>query len=145
MQLTEHFTREEFEKHGAMPDDCVASYTQLCQEILEPIRVHTNNPIRITSGYRSPESNKAAGGVSNSQHCATATYCAADWWDPTADMRELFDWIRLESKLPFDQVILEHDGGTLSIIHTSWSTTPRRQALEGATANQTGYKSWEVK
>ena len=144
MQLSEHFQREEFEKDGVMPEECVASYRSLCETILEPIRTHVGQPLRITSGYRTPASNIAVGGVSSSQHCATILYCAADWWVPTADMREIFDWVRLQSGLVWDQLILEHDGGTLDIIHTSWSTTPRRMALEGAVRNQTGYKSWPV-
>jgi zinc D-Ala-D-Ala carboxypeptidase len=144
MLLSRNFCTQEFEKDGPMPDSVVLSYRSLCNDILEPIRAHVGQPLRITSGYRTLQSNTVAGGVSNSQHCATAKYCAADWWVPTADMREIFDWIRLQSGLVWDQLILEHDGGSLSIIHTSWSTTPRRQALEGATANKTGYTTWPV-
>ena len=144
MQLSEHFQKEEFEKDGPMPEECVGSYRSLCESILEPIRLHIGQPLRITSGYRTPASNAVAGGVSSSQHCATDRWCAADWWEPSTNMREVFDWIRLQSGLKFDQLILEHDGGNLCIIHTSWSTTPRRMALEGATANRTGYISWPV-
>lgn len=143
MLLSDHFARLEFEKDGAMPDGCVLSYQHLCAEILEPIRTHVGEPLRILSGYRSPEANKAAGGVADSQHVATANFCAADWWVPSVDMTGVFNWIRLESKLQFDQVILEH-GKTSDIIHTSWAIKPRRMALEGATANRTGYKAWEV-
>lgn len=142
MNLTEHFVREEFEKDGPMPDICIGSYRYLCGLILEPIRSHLGIPIRILSGYRSTEANQAAGGVGNSQHVATDHYCAADWWCPTVDTRTIFDWIRLSSGLPFDQVILEH--GKIDIIHTSWSTAPRRIALEGATSNRTGYQTWPV-
>ena len=143
-EISANFKRVEFEKDGPMPEEYVASYRSLCETILEPIRSHLGLPLRITSGYRSPESNAAAHGVPASQHCATDQYCAADWWVPTADMREVFDWVRLQSGLVWDQLILEHDGGTLSIIHVSWSTTPRRMALEGATANKTGYTNWPV-
>lgn len=145
MQLTPNFAQAEFEKDGPMPQACVASYRSLCANILEPIRLHLGQPLRITSGYRTPASNAAAGGVPISQHCATDQFCAADWWVPTADMRQVFDWVRLESGLIFDQLILEHDGGNLCIIHTSWSTTPRRMALEGQTANKSGYTAWPVK
>ena len=141
--LSTHFAQLEFERDGEMPDSCDIPYRHLCEDILEPIRSHVGEPLRILSGYRSPSANQAAGGVSGSQHVATADYCAADWWVPTLDMRGVFNWIRLESKLPFDQLILEH-GDHNDIIHTSWSTTPRRMALEGATANRTGYQSWPV-
>jgi zinc D-Ala-D-Ala carboxypeptidase len=143
MLLSNHFAKLEFEKDGEMPDSCVLAYRSLCESILEPIRAHLGLPLRILSGYRSPAANAAAGGVSDSQHVATATACAADWWVPTLDMRTAFDWIRLESGLAFDQLILEHGIHNL-IIHTSWSTTPRRMALEGATANRTGYITWPV-
>ena len=144
MLLSNHFAQEEFEHDGPMPDACVLAYRSLCENILEPIRSHVGQPLRILSGYRSPAANAAAGGVSDSQHVATSSFCAADWWVPTLDMRGIFDWVRTESGLVWDQVILEH-GVHNDIIHTSWSTTPRRQALEGATANRTGYQSWDVK
>jgi zinc D-Ala-D-Ala carboxypeptidase len=144
MMLSDHFAKLEFEHDGEMPDNCVLSYRHLCEEVLEPIRSHVGQPIRILSGYRTPAANAAAGGVPDSQHVATSTTCAADWWVPTLDMRGIFDWIRLESGLVWDQLILEH-GINNAIIHSSWSTTPRRQALEGATANRSGYQSWDVK
>ena len=143
MSLSPDFSREEFEHDGPMPDEVVESYRRLCVDILEPIRSHAGQPIRILSGYRSAAINQVAGGVSDSQHVATSAYCAADWWIPTLDMRSVFDWIRTKSGLVWDQLILEH-GVHNDIIHTSWSTTPRRQALEGATANRTGYQNWPV-
>lgn len=143
MMLSNHFLRVEFERDGPMPDSVVPSYQHLCEEILEPIRSHVAQPLRILSGFRSPDANHQVGGVGDSQHIATPLACAADWWVPGADMRGVFDWIRLTSGLFFDQLILEH-GKVSDIIHTSWSTTPRRMSLEGATANRTGYKTWEV-
>jgi hypothetical protein len=143
MLLSPDFSREEFEHDGPMPDEVVPSYQHLCEDILEPIRQHVTQSIHILSGYRSPNANRIAGGVGDSQHVATVNYCAADWWVPTLLTRPIFDWIRLSSALPFDQLILEH-GVHNDIIHTSWSTTPRRMALEGATANRTGYQTWPV-
>ena len=127
-----------------MPEDVVPSYQKLCESVLEPIRQHLAQPLRILSGYRNPQANQAAGGVAHSQHEATSVFCAADWWVPGESMQNVFDWIRLESGLVWDQVILEH-GKLSDILHTSWAATPRRIALEGATANRTGYKAWEVK
>lgn len=143
MNLTEHFTQDEFEHDAKLPEDCIGSYRNLCETILEPIRVHIAEPMRILSGYRCPDANLAAGGVRNSQHMATSEFCAADWWVPVLDMRGIFNWIRIQSGLNWDQLILEH-GEHTDIIHTSWSTTPRREALEGATANRTGYTKWPV-
>ena len=52
MVLTEHFTLEEFELDGPMPQECVYLYTKLCEMLLEPLRVHYGQPIIVTSGYR---------------------------------------------------------------------------------------------
>ena len=144
MILTTHFDSTEFELEGPMPSECVAAYTELCAQLLEPLRVHYNEPIIITSGYRSPESNAAAHGVVNSQHVATANYCAADWYVQSmhSDMRPVFDMVRLNTSLEFDQLILEHGSGG-DIIHSSWSRVfNRREALEGKTANQSAYTRW---
>ena len=145
-QLTEHFTLEEFALDGPIPAECIPTFQALCENLLEPLRVHYGEPIIITSGYRSPESNAAAHGVSNSQHIATAVYCAADFYVQSmrGNMRPLFDTVRNSAALQFDQVILEHDvaNGT-DIVHASWSRAEnRREALEGDTANQSPYRHW---
>ena len=142
MLLSTNFARQEFEKNGEMPDSVVLAYRALCETLLEPIRDHLRQPLRILSGYRSPAANQAAGGVQHSQHEATPISCAADFWVPTTDMRELFDWIRLESGLVWDQVILEH-GLKNDLIHLSWvEDNPRRMALEGDSGNRSAYKAW---
>lgn len=144
MELSPHFERSEFEIEGPMPENCVGAYTALCLNILEPIRAHVNEPLIITSGYRSPAGNAAAHGVSNSQHVATANWCAADFRvDGMDSLNSLFDWIRLKSGIEsIDQLILEHNMQTdRDIIHVSWvSSGPRHDALEGETANQSPYK-----
>lgn len=143
MLLSPHFQREEFEPDGPMPEECVETYRQLCLQILEPIHARYG-PLRITSGFRPPLANAAAGGVLHSQHQATSIYCAADWYatQPAVESRKVFDWIRLESNLPIDQVILEH-GEHIDILHTSLTTAvPRHDALEGSTANRTPYTRW---
>jgi zinc D-Ala-D-Ala carboxypeptidase len=146
MQLSPHFEQAEFELDAPLPAETVPTYQAQCKLQLEPIRAQFNAPVTITSGYRTPASNQAAHGVQNSQHCATAAFCASDFriQGLERDMRPAFDWIRQNAELPFDQVILEHnpEAGT-DIVHISYSTTGnRREALEGETANQTAYKNW---
>ena len=148
MKLSPNFSREEFELDGAMPEKVVPAYTALCTELLEPIRAKWG-AILITSGYRSAQANKLAGGVPTSEHVATPEKCAADWeiltfTVPKSTMRDVFDWLRLESTLVWDQCILEH-GDRGDLIHLAWSITPRRQALEGLTANRSGYTQCAVK
>jgi len=127
-----------------MPELACESYVVLANYILEPIRTHAGAEIMITSGYRSPNANLSTNGVKHSQHIATSISCAADFTVAgLRDLRPLFDWIRMESALPFDQLILEH-GSCGDIIHVSWNQAfQRREALEGATHNQSAYTKWD--
>ena len=75
----------------------------LVENILQPLRDAWGGPIFINSGYRSPELNKAVGGVETSQHVLG---CAADCGvtDPYA-LAQLVKRMRLD----VDQVILYPD------------------------------------
>ena len=69
MRLTNNFTKQEFDsKDGApMPPEVLLNVQKLASQ-LQALRDVLNAPIRINSGYRSPEHNKAIGGSKNSQH-----------------------------------------------------------------------------
>jgi uncharacterized protein YcbK (DUF882 family) len=69
MKLTNNFSKKEFDsKDGAeMPNDVLMNLQKLAGQ-LQILRNNINKPITINSGYRSPEHNKAIGGVENSQH-----------------------------------------------------------------------------
>lgn len=122
MQLTKHFNLNEFinsqtakDRHidNSPSEAVVNNLRNLCEKVLEPLRLWYGKPITIGSGYRCPALNTAVGGVKNSQHM---TGEAADLQvvlnvsktNPTAynaELRRLFDYIK--SNLPFDQLILE--------------------------------------
>lgn len=147
-RFSPNFTREEFERNDKMPDECTSIFSALCHELLEPIRQRFGVPLIITSGYRSPEHNAKIGGARNSQHVATKDYCAADF-NAKVDLQVMFDWIRLASGLPFDQVILEYDrpiedGGSPKCIHISYSKEFRRVAYEGLTHGRSKYTQMAV-
>lgn len=151
MQLSHHFSSEEFEHGAAIPDDCIGIFQKLSLLVLEPIRTFVGEPITITSGYRSSVTNAQAHGASNSEHMATPEFCAADFTFDTTfgkmiSVRSVFDWIRENSALPFHQVILEADGRGGSIIHISYhpSKLPSRSALIGATHNATPYSTADI-
>ena len=80
-KLSEHFTLGEFTKSGSHPEvynipshEAIANLKRLCVW-LEELRARYNAPIRINSGYRSPQLNRAIGGAVNSNHL---TGCAVD-------------------------------------------------------------------
>lgn len=90
----------------------------LCAYVLEPLRVAMNEPIKIGSGFRSKELNKAVGGVYNSQHlkgqaadlCIDGDIKKGERW---------FEWIR--THCDFDQLIWEHNPKTGSYwVHVSF-------------------------
>ena len=78
MKLTNNFTLEELiksetaEKYhldNTPSEEGIQKLKRLAETILQPIRDELQTPIRISSGYRSPEVNAKVGGVKTSQHC----------------------------------------------------------------------------
>lgn len=140
-QLTTHFTLEEFQKGDAIPDDCIPIFTELAAKILEPIRAVFDKPVTITSGYRSEKENAEAHGQPNSEHMATPTMCACDFYLEGIGMRFIFDWLRNSPSLPYHQLILEANPSGASVIHVSINKMMPgiRSVLEGATHNATPY------
>ncbi len=77
MQLSEHFELAEFlvsETAARLGIDneptpaVVENLRRLCQSVLEPLRLKLARPVVITSGYRSPDLNRAVGGSKTSHH-----------------------------------------------------------------------------
>ena len=72
----------------------------LVDDVLQPLRDAWGGPIFINSGYRSPELNKAVGGVETSQHTkGMAADCGVT--DPYALAK-----LAKKMRLPYDQLIL---------------------------------------
>lgn len=140
MRLSDNFTLREFirsqtaERRGIsnMPSaDHLEAMELLCAKILEPVRAHFGKPVKITSGYRSGELNRAIGGSPTSQHSKGE---AADFEIAGVDNRRVAKWI--ESNLVFDQLILEgHVAGQPNSgwIHCSYSKTRARKDVLTAT------------
>ena len=111
MQLSKHFTLEEFEKSQTATRKGITnkagsgeikSLGDLCYEVLEPVRVKFDKPVTITSGYRSPELSVAIGSKSTSQHCLGE---AADFEIAGVSNLQVALWI--QNNCDFDQLILE--------------------------------------
>src|SRR3546814_6362665 len=75
----------------------------LCANVLEPLRSHFGKPVRITSGFRTPELCLAVGSSTGSQHAKGE---AADFEVTGVSNLAVAQWIR--DCLTFDQLILEN-------------------------------------
>jgi hypothetical protein len=77
--------------------------------VLEPLRVAMGEPIKIGSGFRCQQLNKAVGGVTNSQHMKgqAADLCI------DCDIKKGKKWFAyIRDHLPFDQLIWEKNPKT---------------------------------
>ena len=77
--------------------------------VLEPLRVAMGEPIKIGSGFRCQQLNKAVGGVTNSQHMKgqAADICI------DGDIKKGKKWFAyIRDHLPFDQLIWEKNPKT---------------------------------
>ncbi|MPR36606.1 D-Ala-D-Ala carboxypeptidase family metallohydrolase [Salmonirosea aquatica] len=138
-RLSDHFTLGElldsdtairmgFEEQFEPPARIIENLTALCLNVLEPLRISLNVPLRITSGYRCPRLNGVLPGASStSQHLLGQ---AADIKSLYVTNREIMERI-IALKLPFDQCIAEHPDrhGEPSWIHVSFGPRNRRQVM----------------
>lgn len=129
MRLSKHFTLEEFTFSQTAtrlmldntPTDAeIESLKRLCIEVLEPVREHFDRPVRISSGYRGPELNRAVRGSRNSQHCKGE---AADFTVSGVSVYDLCKW--MERNLNYDQLIQEFGRW----VHVSYGPRMRNQEL----------------
>lgn len=87
--------------------------TELVDNVLDPLREKYGKPIRVSSGYRSPEVNRSVNGAKSSQHALGE---AADITiGNKEENKKLFEIIKNE--LQFDQLINEYD---YSWVHVSY-------------------------
>ena len=123
--LTEHFSLEEFTRSSTAQQsgicntpsiEAISNLQNLCQEVLEPLRLHYGKPIHISSGYRCKELNNKVGGVKNSQHMKGE---AADLLVPSVKIaKEWFEWIHQNCR-NYDQCILERNKNGKYWLHVS--------------------------
>lgn len=120
-KLSAHFTLGEL-----IPFDCTevplevqANLAQLCETILEPVRGHFGRPLKVHSGYRTPEHNAEIPGASRSSDHPAGR--AADFhlvphegelWEPLVE--QAFDYIRHVLDGAYGQIILEDHRTALS-------------------------------
>jgi len=126
IKLSEGFNLDEFtisqvaERHGYNnePNEKeIDNLTNLCSNVLQPLREIIHVPIVITSGFRSFDVNTIVGGASNSQHLEGK---AADFIVPSMILADVFNIV--QNQLPFDQLIYEFG----KWIHVSWNGQKNR-------------------
>ena len=64
----------------------------LVRDLIQPIR-DVLGPIRISSGYRNPELNRAIGGSTKSQHCKGEALDLQYWSKGKMSNKEIYDWV----------------------------------------------------
>lgn len=106
----------------------LTSLINLANNVFQPIREHFGKPIFVSSGYRSPELNKAIGGSKTSQHCKGEAI------DIDNDSREypsnadIFWYIY--DHLEFDQMIWEFgDDNNPAWVHVSYKSEGNRKQV----------------
>ena len=109
----------------------IINLVYLTAYVLEPLREAMGEPIKIGSGYRCPQLNRAVGGVANSQHMKgqAADLCI------DGDLKKgkrWFEWIKTHCQ--FDQLIWEHNAKGSYWVHVSYVHPPfgrnRRQVID---------------
>ena len=129
MQLTEHFTLEEFTRsttgernniNNSVPDDLMPNI-QLTAIKLELVRKALGKPILITSGYRCPALNAKVGGVATSAHTKGL---AVDFHSSYGTPKEICQRL-IDAGVQFDKLIQEHN----QWVHIGFSPSNNRQIV----------------
>lgn len=136
MNLSKDFTLAELTKTSTNLNNTpnkqqIENLRQLAINILQPAR-DALGPIRVTSGYRSPEVNAKIGGSATSQHTQGQ---AADLM-MSGGQKRLLDWII--ANLEFDQIISEFPDkdGNPAWVHVSFAAGKNRnQKLKAVRVN----------
>lgn len=133
MKLTKNFSLEELVYsetakingiNNSPGVNVLNSLSELCVNVLQPLRDYYNKPVVITSGYRCGKLNKLIGGVNHSQHMKGE---AVDLVVLGEDLKSVFLYIK--NNLPYDQLLLEKSkNGTW--IHVSYTKNNRKYANE---------------
>ena len=119
LTVSDTAVRKNYTEQFNPPDNVILALTELCKNILQPLRNTVNASIKVTSGYRCERTNKAIGGAKTSQHIDGE---AADINIEGMSVEEVYLLIK-DSNLPFDQVIQEFDAW----VHVSYNSTKNRK------------------
>ena len=116
-ELTASATAKQMRIINAPGVDEVCNLCALVHNVLQPLRDAMGEAIKIGSGYRCPQLNKAVGGVSNSQHMKgeAADLCI------DGDLKKGRKWMTwIMEHCDFDQLIMEHNAKGTYWVHVSF-------------------------
>jgi hypothetical protein len=151
MNISEHVSLKEAVRSNTakrlginnMPDNETLITMQITtKHVFEPVRNHFNEPIYISSFYRSPDLNKAIGGSKKSQHCLGEAIDIDDVYSKASNA-DFFYYIK--DRLEFDQLIWEFgDSESPDWVHVSYSLgNNRMRVLKAVKENgKTQYQIW---
>ncbi|RDB37392.1 MAG: peptidase M15 [Spirobacillus cienkowskii] len=117
MKLSDNFILREFEFSNKAkdleicnkaPENVIINLKLICANFLEVLRKEINCPIKISSGYRCHDLNKAVGGTENSKHIYGQ---AVDIYVDKYSAIDLYNYIKENKKnFDYDQLIYEKSG-----------------------------------
>jgi len=113
------------------PDDAYANLGRLVHTLLDPLRNDLGQPVRVTSGYRSPYVNKAVGGSRTSRHMLGLAADIKVRRMSSSALADRIEELREQGVLDYDQVIAyaPSRGGHVHVGLAPEGSTPRRQML----------------
>ena len=133
MNISEHISLKEALRSNTakrlgidnMPDNkTLITMQETAKYIFEPLRNYFNEPIYISSFYRSPKLNTAIGGSANSQHCKGQAIDIDDVYSKASNA-DFFNYIK--DNLEFDQLIWEFgDDNNPDWVHCSYVSGSNR-------------------
>lgn len=142
MRLSKNFTLAELTRSntatrlGIFNTPCyehLQSLQRLITKLIQPMRDELG-AIRISSGYRSPELNRAISGSLKSQHCKGEALDLQFWKDGMMCNKAIYDWVK-SSGLEFDQMINEYD---FAWVHVSLKENKNRKQILEAYKDEDG-------
>lgn len=125
-KLSPHFSLAEFTRSRTAENLGISNapnavqidaMTRLCMTVLEPVRMHFDSPVIITSGFRCPILNKQVGGDPESQHMAGEAADIKVIGEKLSDV-----WLFIIEHLNYDQCVaekLKKSDGSAGWIHVS--------------------------
>jgi hypothetical protein len=144
-----YFVKREFEKSdtadklkidNTVPEDLMPGLEEFVDNILDPLREAWGTGIKINSGYRSPDLNKAVKGSKTSSHCRAL---AADLWPLGRDFEKFKDFVRefLYAR-NWDQCIVEYSGDK-RWLHIGYKNNKDEQRKQFLIYKDGKYSEWE--